>query len=130
MCGAERCAQRGPLAYERFLAARGLIGIDPAPRLTPYVLEWLFAEHRRAATSSSRGARDNIRIANAMLGQLVRSGDRGVLTILEAELPAARPGTADLLRAMAVAKPPPDRFVQTLVAQARRAPTSSQPPTR
>jgi hypothetical protein len=53
-----------------------------------------------------------------------------VLTILEAELPAARPGTADLLRAMAVAKPPPDRFVQTLVAQARRAPTSSQPPTR
>jgi hypothetical protein len=106
------------LAYERFLAARGLIGIDPAPRLTPYVLEWLFAEHRRAATSSSRGARDNIRIANAMLGQLVRSGDRGVLTILEAELPAARPGTADLLRAMAVAKPPPDRFVQTLVAQA------------
>ena len=108
----------GPLAYERFLAARGLIGIDPAPTLAPYVLEWLFAEHVRAATASSTGARDNIRSANAALAQLIRSGDRGVLTVLEAEVPAARPGTADLLRAMATAKPPPDRFAQLLVAQA------------
>ena len=44
----------GPLAYERFLAARGLIGLDPAPALTPYVLEWLFDEHRRAATPEQR----------------------------------------------------------------------------
>ena len=105
----------GPYSYERFLAARGLIGIDPAPALTPYVLDWLLDEHRRAGSSNSSGARDNIRIANAALAQLVRTGDRGVLVVLERELPAARPGTADLLRAMALAAPPPDRFASTLV---------------
>ena len=108
----------GPLAYERFLAARGLIGIEPGPTLTPYVLEWLFEEHRRAASANSSGARDNIRIANAALAQLVRSGDRGVLVALERELAAPRPGTGDLLRAMALADPPPERFAQILVVQA------------
>ena len=108
----------GASAYERFLAARGLIGIDAAPALAPYVLEWLFEEHRRAATANSSGARDNIRIANAALTQLVRSGDRGVLAALEREVGAARPGTADLLRAMALASPPPDRFAHFLVVQA------------
>lgn len=108
----------GPLTYERFLAACGLIGIDPAPALTPYVLEWLFDEHRRAATASSSGARDNIRIASAALTQLVRTGDRGVLAVMERELAAARPGAGDVLRAMATANPPPERFAQTLVTQA------------
>jgi hypothetical protein len=79
------------------------------------MVEWLFDEHRRAGTPNSSGARDNIRIANAALVRLVRSGDRGVLTALERELPAARPGSADLLRAMAVATPPPDQFARTLV---------------
>ena len=108
----------GSLAYERFLAARGLIGLDPGATLTPYVLEWLFDEHRRAATPNSGGARDNIRIANAALQKLVQSGDRGVLIVLERELPAARPGTADLLRAMAAATPPPDHFARTLIVAA------------
>ena len=39
----------GPYAYERFLAARGLTGIDPPTALTPFVLDFLFEEHRRAA---------------------------------------------------------------------------------
>ena len=55
--------------------------------------------------------------------RLVQSGDRGVLIVLERELPAARPGTADLLRAMAVATPPPDHFARTLVVAAD-APTA------
>lgn len=108
----------GSFAYERFLAARGLIGLDPGATLTPYVLDWLFDEHRRVATPNSSGARDNIRIANAALIRLVQSGDRGVLIVLERELPAARPGTGDLLRAMALATPAPDRFAQTLVLAA------------
>ena len=113
----------GPLAYERFLAARGLIGLDPAATLTPYVLEWLLDEHRRATTPNSTGARDNIRIANAALLKLVQSGERGVLVVLERELPAARPGTADLLRAMAAATPAPDHFARTLVV-ATESPTA------
>jgi len=115
----------GSFAYERFLAARGLVGIAPAAALTPYVLEWLFDEHRRAATPNSSGARDNIRIANAALRKLVQSGDRGVLVVLERELPAARPGTADLLRAMATATPAPDHFARTLIvaADSSSAPT-------
>jgi hypothetical protein len=105
----------GPYSYERFLAARGLIGIDPAAALTPYVLDWLHDEHVRANSSNSSGARDNIRVANAALLRLVQTGDRGVLVVLERDVSANRPGTSDLLRAMAVAKPASDHFARTLV---------------
>ena len=114
-------------AYERFLAARGLIGIDPGPALAPYVLAFLFAEHRRLDSQDSSGARDNIRVANAALTRLVQTGDRGVLVVLEGELNADRPGTSDLLRALAIAKPAPDHFVRTLViaSDASRAETAA-----
>ena len=116
-----------PFAYERFLAARGLIGIDPAPALAPYVLDFLFAEHRRLDSQDSSGARENIRVANAALARLVQTGDRGVLVVLEGELNADRPGTSDLLRALAIAKPAPDHFVRTLViaSDASRAETAA-----
>lgn len=108
----------GPYAYERFLAARGLIAIEPAPTLVPFILDWLYDEHRRADSASSSGARDNIRVANAALAQLVRSGDRGTLAVLQRELSTPRPGTEDVLRAMALASPPPERFARTLVTAA------------
>ena len=107
----------GPFAYERFLAARGLIGLDPAPALTPYLSDWLFEEHKRVDSPNGSGALDNIRVANAALTRLVQTGDRGALLALERELDAARPGTHDVLRAMARASPPPDHFARTLVAQ-------------
>jgi len=107
----------GPYSYERFLAARGLIGIDPAAALTPYVLDWLLDEHVRVNSSNSSGARDNIRVANAALARLVLTGDRSVLVVLEREVSANRPGTSDLLRAMAIARPLPDRFARTLVVE-------------
>ena len=105
----------GPYAYERFLAARGLIGVDPAPLLTPYVLDFLFEEATRVESANSSGARDNVRIADAALTRLVGTGDRGVLAMLERELNPPRPGTSIVLRAMAVAKPPPANFAHTLV---------------
>ena len=107
----------GPYYYERFLAARGLIGIDPAAALTPYVLAWLLDEHARVNSSDSSGARDNIRIANAALTRLVQTGDRGVLVVIEREVSTHRPGTSDLLRALAVARPPPDHFTRMLVVE-------------
>ncbi len=105
----------GPYAYERFLAARGLIGTDPAPALTPYVLDFLFEEAKRAESANSSGARDNVRVADAALARLVETGDRGVLAVLERALNPPRPGTASVLRAMAIAKPPPANFAHTLV---------------
>ncbi len=107
----------GSYDYERFLAARGLIGIDPPAALTPYVLAWLLGEHVRVNSSDSSGARDNIRIANAALTRLVQTGDRSVLVVIEREVGAHRPGTSDLLRALAIAKPPPDHFARTLVVE-------------
>jgi len=107
----------GPYSYERFLAARGLIGLDPPPVLTTFVLEWLYDEHVRANSNDSSGARDNIVIANATLVRLVRTGDRGVLTVLERAVSSNRPGTGDVLRAMAVATPPPENFARLLVAE-------------
>ncbi len=105
----------GPYAYERFLAARGLIGTDPAPALAPYVLAFLFEEAKRAESTDSSGARDNVRVADAALARLVETGDRGVLAVLERELNPPRPGTASVLRAMAIAKPPSANFTHILV---------------
>ena len=81
------------------------------------MLDWLFDEHVRANSANSSGARDNIRVANAALVRLVQTGDRGVLVVLEREVSTNRPGTSDLLRAMAVAKPLPDHFARTLVVE-------------
>ena len=106
----------GPYTYERFLAARGLIGIDPPPVLTTFVLAWLFDEHVRAGSSNSSGAHDNIVIANATLVRLVNTGDREVIAVLERAVSANRPGTGDVLRAMAVATPAPEHFARLLVA--------------
>ena len=116
-----------PYVYERFVAARGLIGIDSAASLTPYVQDFLLSEHRRLESPDSSGARDNIRVANAVLTRLVQTGDRGVLVVLEGELRADRPGTPDVLRALAIARPPPDHFVRTLViaSDAPRAETAA-----
>jgi hypothetical protein len=107
----------GPYVYERFLAARGLIGLDPPPALTTFVLEWLYAEHVRANSTDSSGARDNIVIANATLVRLVRTGDRDVLAVLGRAVSSNRPGAGDVLRAMAIAVPPPERFAPLLVAE-------------
>jgi hypothetical protein len=96
----------------------GLIGIDRAPALTPFVLDFLFDEYARASSSDSAGARDNIAVASAALAQLVRTGDRGVLAVLERAVASNRPGTGDVLRAMAVAPPSPDRFARLLVTEA------------
>ena len=116
---ARRAALRtpGPYSYERFLAARGLIGIDPPIGLTKYLTDWLFEEHERAGSANSSGARDNIGVANAALKRLVLSGDRGVLDVLERQLDSTHPAAPDLLRAMAGAKPLPNRFAGILVTQ-------------
>ncbi|HYQ99711.1 MAG TPA: HEAT repeat domain-containing protein, partial [Casimicrobiaceae bacterium] len=119
LAAARRRALRtpGPYAFERFLAARGLIGLDPPPVLTTFVLEWLYDEHVRAGSSDGAGASDNVAAANATLARLVRTGDRGVLAVLEQAVGTNRPGTGDVLRAMAVAMPPPERFARLLVAE-------------
>jgi hypothetical protein len=108
----------GPyFAYERFQAARGLIGVDPAPALATFVLDFLFAEYKRLDSSDSSGARDNIRVANAALLRLVQTHDRNVLSVLEVSLQPDRPGVSDLLRAMASATPAPDQFARMLIAE-------------
>ena len=93
-----------------------MIGIDPAPVLTTFVLEWLYDEHVRARSNDGTGARDNVAVANAVLIRLVKTGDRGVLAVLEQAVNSNRPGTGDVLRAMAVATPAPERFARLLVA--------------
>ncbi|MEO8675364.1 MAG: HEAT repeat domain-containing protein [Casimicrobiaceae bacterium] len=104
-------------AYERFQAARGLIGIDAAPALTTYVLDFLFSEYQRLDSSDSSGARDNIRVVGAALSRLVQTRDRNVLNVLEVSLQPDRAGVSDVLRAMAIAAPPPDHFARTLIAK-------------
>jgi hypothetical protein len=77
MCAASALRIR-PVAYERFLAARGLIGLDPAATLTPYVLEWLLDEPQARHHAEQHRRTRQHRIANAALLKLVQSGDRGV----------------------------------------------------
>ena len=99
------CPRRS-FAYERFLAARGLIGIDPGPRA--YALRARLSVRRIQATRllDSSGARDNIRVANAALSRLVQTHDRNVLSVLEVRStrsaghlgPSSRAGDRQTLR--------------------------------
>ena len=57
---------------ERFIAARGLIGVAPGTRLLPIILEDL---RRQAASPGSM----NLRMAAAALDELVATGDRALV---------------------------------------------------
>ncbi len=102
--------------YVRFLAARGLIGIDAGAPLAPPLLDYLF---QASAADSAGGSRENRDLAVQALKALVGSQDRALIPVLEAELGTAHPATEHLLELIHKFEPRPDGWTQTLLEHAR-----------
>jgi hypothetical protein len=112
-----RVLQQGRASgYVQFLAARGLIGIDPPLPLAPVILGYLFD----AAGAEAQGGDDNNReIAVQALKALVATQDRGLIAPLQAELGTAHPATEYLLAALHQFEPRPPGWTQTLLDHSR-----------
>jgi hypothetical protein len=98
--------------YVAFLAARGLVGIDPAPPLLPYLLEYYFNVIEEEARG---GSDDNVEIAEKALTALCNTQDRGLIAPLLAALDETPPATAFLLERLAPFKPKPDGWTARLL---------------
>lgn len=107
-----RVLTRGVRGYVGFLAARGLVGIDPAPALLPYLLEYYFDAVEAQAQG---GSRDNMELGEKALAKLVASKDRELILPLRAALEITPPATPYLLRMLGEFTPPPDGFTDILL---------------
>ncbi len=105
---------RGPYTRARFLAARGLVGIERPVRLLPYHIDWLRELHERYAEGEVRLAA--VESAGAALEQLARTPDPELGPALLGEFSLAHPATAELMRAAARVEPAPPGLTEACVA--------------
>jgi hypothetical protein len=108
-----RVLSSGVSGYIGFLAARGLIGRDPAPPLLPYLLNY-YLEANEAAEHG--GSSDNRDIGERALAALVATGDRNLIDPLQRALTASPPATPFLLKQLHVFKPKPTGWTDTLLS--------------
>lgn len=104
--------------YVRFLAARGLIGLDPAAVLAPALTTYL---EQVAAAAKRGGSRDNVGLARQALERLVDTKDRGAMPHLVDELRRTQHGQVVLMRALHRYSPRPEGWTDLLLAQAASA---------
>lgn len=110
-----------------FLAARGLIGLDPPSTILPTLLGYLsFCTREAARPDASSDERDNLESAGKAVMKLAETNDRKAIAPLRAELDRNPSAAPLLLNALATFKPPPDRFAQTLVQQMDSRDTSTR----
>jgi HEAT repeat protein len=98
----------------RFLAARGLIGHEPAVTLLEPMLAFLESSAASAAAKSDAGKR-NTELVERALARLVGTADRGLIAPLSEELKRARHGQVVLLKSLALFEPKPNGWTQTLL---------------
>lgn len=104
----------GPFAYARFLAARGLVGLEPPSRLLPYFVDWLREAHEAYARSAVTLA--TVESAGEALLRLARERDPALGPMLLEEFSLAHPATRELMRAAARVEPEPAGLTDALVA--------------
>lgn len=102
----------GARDYVGFLAARGLVGIDPAPGLLPYLLGYFLDAVEAKARDSSV---DNVELAEKALARLVATGDRALIDPLLQALPSSPPATPFLLRQLHAFTPRPPGWTEILL---------------
>lgn len=105
----------------RFLAARGLIGIDPPVTLVPHVLDYLDRQaerrHDMRLSSKSRSAADNnFKLADKALSKLVAIHDRSLIPPLVGRVSRDHPAQATVLKALDTFDPAPDDWDDLLAA--------------
>jgi hypothetical protein len=110
-----RVLSGGVRGYVGFLAARGLVGIDPAPPLLPYLLDY----YLDAVEAEARGGSDdNVELGEKALAKLVATGDRGLIAPLQRALDVTPPATPYLLKLLAGFEPKPEGWTDTLLRYA------------
>lgn len=106
-----------PRVYVRFLAARGLIGIEPPAKLVAPLLDYL---DETAAARKRGGSRENLQLAERALERLVATQDRGLIDAMAQRLPPGgvrpNPSTVSLVKLMHQFKQRPTNWTQTLLA--------------
>jgi len=105
----------------RFLAVRGLIGLDPPAGLLPHVLDYL--DHQaermhdpRVSMKSRSAAEKNFKLADKALGKLVATQDRTLIAPLASRATRDHPAQAAVLKALAGFRPEPDGWDGILAA--------------
>ena len=109
---------RGQRPYVAFLAARGLIGIDPPPTLAPALLDYL---EETTAAQKRGGSRDNVKLARQALERLVDTKDRAILGPVRDQLRITRGAWAVLLPVLHRFSPRPDDWTAVLLDHAAHA---------
>jgi hypothetical protein len=117
---------RGASAYSRFIAARGLIGLDPAAALAPVLAEWGADLYAAEATGRRGSISGDLELLDRALARLLREGGPGATDALVAEAGGASPVTVNLLKALGTAPPPPAEWIALLL----RAVDSPHAPSR
>jgi hypothetical protein len=102
----------GGAPYVRFLAGRGLIGIDPPRALLPALLPWL----EEVSTAAKRGgSKKNVELARSAFDRLADTQDPSLLAPLQAEIRDGSAGTAVLMRAVGRFKQRPGDWTDQLL---------------
>ncbi len=102
----------GQRRYVYFLAARGLIGIDPPATLAPAILGYL----EETSVAARRGvSRDNVKLARQALERLVDTKDRALLTPVRDQLRITQGAWAVLLPVLDRFSPKPDDWTAVLL---------------
>jgi HEAT repeat protein len=104
----------GPFVYARFLAARGLIGLEPPSRLLSFFIDWLREAHEAYARDAVPLA--TVESAGEALERLARERDPALGPALLAAFSPAHPATSELMRAAARVAPEPAGLTDALVA--------------
>lgn len=102
----------GQRPYVAFLAARGLIGLDPPATLAPALLDYL---EDVAASARRGGSRENVELARKALERLVDTGDRAVVAPLRDQLRITQAAAPVLLAALHRFSPRPDDWTGVLI---------------
>lgn len=108
-------AARGPGPYPRFLAARGLIGIDPPQPLAAALVEWGTDLHAAEAAGRRGSIQGDLELFDRALARLLREGGPGAADALAAQAQGASPIVARVLVALGAADPPPAGWVDLLL---------------
>ncbi|HEY3120405.1 MAG TPA: HEAT repeat domain-containing protein [Vicinamibacteria bacterium] len=112
-------SQAGPKDHHTaFLAARGLIGIEPpatvVPGLLPYVTSMSEAAEKPGGWVNYH---DDVEAAEKALVRLAKTRDRSAIPLLVDELDRSPASAPALLKALGTYRPPPEHYAQVVVKQ-------------
>ena len=104
--------------HTAFVAARGLIGIDPAPPVVAGLLPYLARESEALARPGGWGDHhDNVEAAEEALARFAEKKDRGAIEPLLEGLDRSPASAPSLIKTLALYERPPEQFSRTLVRE-------------